>query len=142
MNVLFCAKKLIPEYQVVAAAISTSREMVCSCWQSDQMEDCCRVSGISGGKVEEGENDLQALQREIMEELDTHIRSISCSEHINMPILISRWWYGHTIVSSGTSTESFGSARIAWVRCDEMNRFAMGKVDRLISRDLCSSVSE
>lgn len=137
-------KKLIPEYQVVAAAISTSTGN--GMFLLAKRPNGGLLPGLwefPGGKVEEGENDLQALQREIMEELDTHI---------SVDFMLGAYKHAYThfkvVVRAyhcqlqGPPPKALEAQELAWVRCDEMNRFAMGKVDRLISRDLCSSVSE
>lgn len=135
-------KKSIPEYQVVAAVIKNENGafllakrprggMLAGLWE------------FPGGKVEEGENDPQALKREIMEELGTRIS-------VNAMLGAYKHAYTHFKVVvrayhcrlQGAPPKALEAQELAWVKCDGMARFAMGKVDRLISRDLCPPVSK
>jgi A/G-specific adenine glycosylase len=135
-------KKPIPEYQVVAAIISNGDGtfllakrpkggMLPGLWE------------FPGGKVEVGENDGAALQREIVEELGTSI---------SIGALIGSYKHAYThfkvVVRAyrcqlqGPPPQALEAQQLVWARCEEMAQFAMGKVDRMISCDLCSIVSE
>lgn len=133
-------KKVIPLYQVVAAAISDEAE----CYLLAKRPKGGMLPGLwefPGGKVEDGEDDSTALQREIREELNTTIS-------IGTLIGSYRHAYTHFRVEvrayrcnlNGVMPQAVEAQELLWVRCEEMDRFAMGKVDRLISRDLVHDI--
>jgi len=135
-------KKAIPLYQVVAAAISneSGRYLLAKRPKGGMLPGLWE---FPGGKVEDGEDDHTALQREIREELNT---TVSVGNLIGS----YRHAYTHFKVAvraylcrlSGPMPQALEAQDLIWVRCDEMAQFAMGKVDRLISRDLCQNAPE
>lgn len=130
-------KKAIPTYQVVAAAIQKESGifllakrpkggMLPGLWE------------FPGGKVEAGEDDETALTREICEELNT---TVSVGDRIGE----YRHAYTHFKVVvraflcdlTGPEPQAVEAQEIKWIPCEQMHDFAMGKVDRQISRTLC-----
>ena len=130
-------KKESPTYQVVAAAIQKESGvfllakrpkggMLPGLWE------------FPGGKVEVGEDDTTALVREIHEELDTTI---------SVGNMIGEYHHAYThfkvIVRAflcemaGPEPLALEAQEIKWVPCGKMQDYAMGKVDRLVARDLC-----
>lgn len=95
-----------------------------------------------GGKVEKEENFAQALQREIMEELDI---KIEVSKEIGS--------YKHAYTHFSVLVHAFDCSRkvgrlkaceaqqIAWVKPAEFSNYPMGKVDRLIARQIIQNWS-
>jgi len=133
-------KKAIPFYQVVAAAISDEggRYLLAKRPKGGMLPGLWE---FPGGKVESGEDDPAALRREIREELDTTIS-------VGTLIGSYRHAYTHFRVEvrayrcglDGAMPQALEAQELVWVKCEEMARFAMGKVDRLISRDLCRNI--
>jgi A/G-specific adenine glycosylase len=134
-------KKAIPLVHVVAAAISDEKGhyllakrpkggMLPGLWE------------FPGGKVEKGEDDSTALSREIKEELDTAVSIGDC-------IGTYRHAYTHFKVEvrayhcslNGPIPRPMEAQELIWALCADMECYAMGKVDRLISHDLCPQIS-
>jgi A/G-specific adenine glycosylase len=92
-----------------------------------------------GGKQQEGEDLPTCLQREIREELGAEIE-------VGPELGVYRHAYTHFSVTLhafeckliGAGLQAFVHAEIAWAAPEELHQFPMGKIDRMISRDLLS----
>lgn len=90
-----------------------------------------------GGKQEDGENLPQALQREIMEELDTQIE-------VGEQLGIYNHAYTHFKVTlhafhcrlTGGEPQALEASDLRWTAVSTLGDFPMGKLDRMISKDL------
>jgi A/G-specific adenine glycosylase len=90
-----------------------------------------------GGKAEPGESLPQALQREICEELGASVdvgREFGVFNHAYTHFRITL----HAFICSLQAGEPrpLEAQEIAWISPEDMEKFPMGKVDRLISRRL------
>lgn len=133
-------KKELPLVQVVAAAISNETD----CFLLAKRLKGGMLPGLwefPGGKLEKGEDDHTALAREIMEELNTTIsigELIGTYRHAytHFKVVVRAYHCGLT----GAQPQTVQVQDLVWAKCDQMGDYAMGKVDRLISRDLCQTV--
>ncbi|HAF62907.1 MAG TPA: A/G-specific adenine glycosylase [Anaerolineaceae bacterium] len=130
-------KKEIPTYQVVAAAIINEHgEFLLAKRPKGGM-----LPGLwefPGGKVEAREDDPTALLREISEELGTSIligKKIGGYRHAYTHFRVVVRAYLCTL--DGPAPQALEAQEIKWVTREQMQGFAMGKVDRMIARDLC-----
>jgi len=134
-------KKAIPLYHVVAAVITDGDDrfllakrprggMLPGLWE------------FPGGKIEQGEDDQSALQREIREELDAAIsvgELVGSYKHAYTHFrVIVRAYYCSV---NGKLPRAVEAQELAWVKCEDIAGFAMGRVDRWISHDICRGVS-
>lgn len=90
-----------------------------------------------GGKVEEGEDHARALAREIEEELGSRIivnELFGVYKHAYTHFKVTLFAYFCTL--NGASPQPLQASDIRWVNLDELDRFPMGKIDRMISMDL------
>jgi mutator protein MutT len=90
-----------------------------------------------GGKVEAGETHPQALARELEEELGILTTSgdfIGRYNHAYTHFKVTLYAY-HTRITSG-EIRLLQASETRWVRVDELESYPMGKLDRMISRDL------
>jgi len=129
-------KDPLPLFQVVAAVISDGDGhyllakrpgggMLPGLWE------------FPGGKVEKGEDDKTALLREIQEELHTSITIgdfMGSYRHAYTHFKINA--HAYLCRLNGPAPTPMEAQALAWVESNQMANFAMGKVDRLISREL------
>ncbi len=90
-----------------------------------------------GGKVEDGENHVQALTREIEEELGSQIivnELFGVYKHTYTHFRVTLFAYQSTL--NGAKPQPIQASEIRWVNLEELDQFPMGKIDRMISRDL------
>ncbi len=129
-------KKAIPLFQVVAAAIQDKA----GCYLLAKRPKGGMLPGLwefPGGKVEKGEDDPTALKREIQEELGTSVFvgiEIGSYRHAYTHFKVVVRAYHCTL--DGKMPQALEAQELAWVKQEDMNGYAMGKVDRLISCDL------
>ena len=130
-------KANIPLYIVVAAVLEEKGRILITQRPPEKL-----LGGLwefPGGKVEDEESLQQALQREILEELKIKI-------NINDEIGIYRHAYTHfkVIVHAFLCNRRSGriyateAPQVAWIRPGQFDDFPMGKVDRMIARDVIS----
>ncbi len=90
-----------------------------------------------GGKVETGETREQSLEREIMEELGSRIRVgnlLGEYHHAYTHYRVTLYAFQSTIIE--TEPQPLQHSLIRWVNIRELDQYPMGKIDRMISRDL------
>lgn len=91
-----------------------------------------------GGKVEEGESLAAALKRELMEELGINARvenQLGTYRHAYTHFRVTLHAF-HVRTSAREQLNPRHPSEVRWVSLAELNDFAMGKIDRMISRDL------
>jgi A/G-specific adenine glycosylase len=125
----------IPHYIVTAAVIQQSGKVLIAQRPVDGL-----LGGLwefPGGKVETGETLPEGLRREIREELGVEVA-------VGQPFGVYRHAYTHfkitlhaflcTIIADEPT--ALQATALAWVRVDELPGYPMGKVDRMISKEL------
>lgn len=131
------AVKSIPHYQVAAAVIRKAEDNQPDRYLLAQRPAKGLLGNLwefPGGKIEADETVQECLQREIREELDTTVT-------IREPFGMYRHAYTHFRVTlqaflcdiNGQIPRPVEAQAIAWAAADELDRFPMGKIDRLIS---------
>jgi A/G-specific adenine glycosylase len=126
----------IPHYQVVAAVISRDGKYLLARRPSKGL-----LGGMwefPGGKVEAGEKNEAGLRREIQEELGVDVEVGQCIgsyKHAYTHYRISLSAFSCTITSKA-EPRALEAAEIRWVEPSELGSYPMGKVDRLISRQV------
>jgi A/G-specific adenine glycosylase len=128
-------KAKIPHYEVVAAVFKERGRFLITQRPAGKM-----MAGLwefPGGKVEKGENFAQSLQREIIEELNIKIQvgeEIGAYKHAytHFSVLVHAFYCKR---KSGR-LKACESQEIAWVKPLEFSAYPMGKVDRLIARQV------
>jgi A/G-specific adenine glycosylase len=128
-------KKPIPHYIVTAAVMHREGKVLIARRPSKGL-----LGGLwefPGGKVETGESFEAALQREILEELDTVIE-------VGEKLGTYRHAYTHFRVTlhafharlTGKEPVALEASELAWVEHQHLGEYPMGKIDRMISNDL------
>ncbi len=95
-----------------------------------------------GGKVEPGESDIEALRRELREELGVEIddiRAFTSLKHAYSHFKISMEAY-HCTISDGIP-KPMVSNELKWVRIDELEDYPFPKANRTLTRALCEQRS-
>jgi A/G-specific adenine glycosylase len=128
-------KDKIPHYEVVAAVIKVRGKFLIT--QRPQGKILAGLWEFPGGKIEKGEIFEQTLQREIMEELAVEIKAgkkIGAYRHAysHFSVLVHAFY---CLRISGRFAQCEGQ-QIAWVKSAEFSLYPMGKVDRLIARQV------
>jgi len=128
-------RKKLPHYQLVAGIIQN-----CDTVLIDQRKYTDLLGGLweyPGGKVEYGESLEEALIRELKEELDVFVS-------IKTKFGVYRHAYSHfkvtihvfqVTINAGTP-KPLESEKMEWVRISDLEKYPMGKIDRMISNDL------
>jgi len=132
------SKRPVPHYQVVAAVIRDRNIVLIDKRRSGDL-----LGGMwefPGGKVERGENLADALVREIREELGLEIHAgklLNVYDHAYTHFSVEVHAIECEIVAG--KPQALEADAIAWVPINRLEDYPMGKVDRLISRDLLST---
>jgi 8-oxo-dGTP diphosphatase len=128
--------KSVKEMHVVAGIIRNVREEILLA-QRPLGKAHAGLWEFPGGKVEPGESHVQALQREIKEELDLHVTDAkSIGTYLNQNAESRLYLHVLDVVSwEGTPVGLEGQAK-RWVAPARMHRLAMPAADRPVARDL------
>ena len=132
-------KVKIPHYEVVAAVIKERGRFLIT--QRPVGKLLAGMWEFPGGKVEKGEILEQTLHREMMEELNVEIkagREIGMYKHAytHFSVLVHAFY---CLRVSGRFTPR-EVQQIAWVKSAEFSHYPMGKVDRLIARQVADNM--
>ncbi|HNR02132.1 MAG TPA: A/G-specific adenine glycosylase [Anaerolineaceae bacterium] len=95
-----------------------------------------------GGKVEEGETRSAALSRELVEELGITVQVeelFGTYRHAYTHFKVTLYAYTANILAG--AIKPLQHAEVRWVSQTELEDYPMGKIDRMISRDLLNAVS-
>jgi A/G-specific adenine glycosylase len=95
-----------------------------------------------GGKLEPGEDLAAALRRELREELGVDARvgpALGTYRHAYTHFRITLHAFLCALV--GGRPRPIQAARLAWVRLEDLPSYPMGKVDRMIARELTRTAS-
>jgi A/G-specific adenine glycosylase len=128
-------KKPIPHYTVCAAIIQRDGQVLIAHRPSNGL-----LGGMwefPGGKVETGESYEQALSREINEELGTQIWVGELFGKYKHAYTHFRVTLNAFVCSlTGDEPKALEASEIRWVSIKELEQYPMGKIDRMISKDL------
>jgi A/G-specific adenine glycosylase len=129
-------KPAVPHYTVTAAVIRRDGQILIAQRPLEGL-----LGGLwefPGGKLQPGEELAVCLQREICEELGVHVG-------VQQPLGVYRHAYTHFRVTlhafccslaNGAQPQPLEAHDLRWVAPDELTDYPMGKIDRLIARDL------
>ena len=128
-------KPAIPHYRVTAAILRRGGCVLIARRPANGL-----LGGMwefPGGKVEPGETDAAALARELQEELGISVTvgdQLGTYHHAYTHFRVTL----HACFASadGQEPQALEASELRWVGQDELERFPMGKIDRMISRDL------
>ncbi len=128
-------KAKIPHYEVVAAVFKERGRFLIT--QRPAGKLLAGLWEFPGGKVEKGENFERSLKREIMEELAIEIqvgKEIGAYKHAytHFSVLVHAFYCKRKL----GRLKACESQQIAWVKPTEFTHYPMGKVDRLIARQV------
>lgn len=132
-------KPAIPHYIVTAAVIQQDDRVLIAQRPSDGLLGS--LWEFPGGKQQPGEDLPACLQREIGEELDAQIcvgPQIGVYRHAYTHFRVTLHAF-HCALNRGKPPRPVQVQDLRWVRLDELVDFPMGKIDRLITRDLIST---
>jgi A/G-specific adenine glycosylase len=128
-------RKKTPHYTIAAAVIQEQDKVLLGLRPEADL-----LGGLwefPGGKVEEGETLLQALKREIEEELAVAVEAveeIGVYPHAYTHFRITLHAF-ETNLQSG-EPQPLDHDQVKWARIDQLDRYPMGKVDRLIAEEV------
>jgi len=128
-------KPNVPRIEVIAAVIHRGEEVLIARRPSSGL-----LGGMwefPGGKVEPGETDVEALAREIREELGMEVGvgvKLGSYKHAYTHFRVTLRAY-HCSVASG-EPRALEASEIRWVSITQLGTFPMGKLDRMISSTL------
>jgi A/G-specific adenine glycosylase len=131
-------RKPVPHINVSAAIISREGRVLIARRPANGL-----LGGLwefPGGKVEEDESNEHALVREIREELGSEISPLhlfGTYKHAYTHFRVTlQAWKSELLNGEPVAKEA---SEIRWVQINELADFPMGKIDRMISRDLTKS---
>lgn len=128
-------KPAIPHYLVTAAILRCEGRVLIARRPANGL-----LGGMwefPGGKVEPGETDAAALARELQEELGIHVEvgeQLGTYRHAYTHFRVTL--HAYYASADGQEPQALEASELRWVGLDELEDFPMGKIDRMISRDL------
>jgi A/G-specific adenine glycosylase len=131
------ARREVPHYLVTAAVIWQKAQVLITLRPQDGL-----LGGMwefPGGKLQEGEDLPTCLQREIGEELGVEIvvlQPVGVYRHAYTHYRVTLHAFHSRIVSGDLTALQVADFR--WVSVPELSSYPMGKIDRLIAKDLQS----
>lgn len=131
-------KAAIPHRVVTAAVISRDGQVLIACRPSHGL-----LGGMwefPGGKLQDGEDLLACLHREIREELGAEIEIgelLGEYHHAYTHFRVTLYAYHCTLLKG--EPKAIQVADVRWVPENELGQYPMGKIDRQISRRLIAS---
>ncbi len=129
------SRRPVPHVQVVAAVIKNEDRVLIDKRRANSL-----LGGMwefPGGKVEKGESLSEAMVREIREELALEIQVIEefgAYEHAYTHFSVTVHTFRCEIIKG--KPKALEADEIAWVPIGRLDDYPMGKVDRMISKDL------
>jgi A/G-specific adenine glycosylase len=129
------AKAPVPHHLVVAAVLRQGECVLIARRPSEGL-----LGGMwefPGGKVEAGETLPQALQREILEELGIEIEvggQLGIYHHAYTHFRVTL--HAFTVTHRAGTPQPLHATELQWVPIAQLPEFPMGKIDRMISKDL------
>jgi A/G-specific adenine glycosylase len=130
-------RKTIPHHIVTAAVIQKNGCVLIA--QRPPNELLGGLWEFPGGKVQPGEDLVSCLQREIFEELGVKISvgdEIGVHHHAYTHFKVTLHAFRCQLVSG--KPNNLVHDAIVWVQPHELNNYPMGKLDRQISKKICS----
>jgi len=128
-------KPQVPTYTVTAAIIERGETVLIAHRPNRGL-----LGGMwefPGGKVEEGESLVQALTREIGEELNASIQvGDVLGEYRHAYTHFNVHLYAYFASLNGSEPVAVEASEIRWVAPRDLRDYPMGKIDRMISNDL------
>ena len=133
-------KPMIPTYEVAAGILVNSQGKVLITRRPEKG----LLGGLwefPGGKRETGEDLTDALQRELHEELDIEVDVLKVQKsyrhaYTHFKVVLTAYFCAHR---SG-EFKALGVQDLAWVEVSELKAYPMGKIDRMISKELAKHV--
>jgi len=128
-------KPAIPHYRVTAAILRRGGRVLIA-----HRPDNGLLGGMwefPGGKLEPGETDAAALVRELQEELGITVtvgEQLGTYRHVYTHFRVTL--HAYYTSADGQEPQALEASELRWVSLDELEDFPMGKIDRMISRDL------
>jgi A/G-specific adenine glycosylase len=125
----------VPQVHAVAAVLEQGEQVLLGRRSQESM-----LAGLweyPGGRLEPGESEPEALQREIQEELGIEIQvgeRIGTYQHSYTHFKVFLSAYRCLLVRGRPRT--IVHSKLAWAPIEQLGEFPMGKIDRLISNDL------
>lgn len=130
-------RKEIPHYTVTAAVILREDKVLLA--QRPPGKLLGGMWEFPGGKLEQGESLQACLRREIREELGTRIqvgRELGVYKHAYTHFRITVHSFSCRI--TGREPHPMDASALIWVGLNELESYPMGKVDRLIARQIAA----
>jgi A/G-specific adenine glycosylase len=133
-------RKQVPHFLVSAAIISFQNKVLIALRPKEGL-----LGGLwefPGGKKREGETFADCLVREIQEELGIMVRvgeSMGIFKHAYTHFRITLHAFHCSLADNGNPT-ALGVQDWRWVRISDLNLYPMGKIDRMISKQLEKSI--
>ncbi len=131
-------KAVVPHYTVTAGVLQRGERVLLAQRPPDGL-----LGGLwefPGGKQDDGEDLSACLQRELREELGIEVsvgESLGTYRHAYTHFRITLHAFACTLESG--EPQALEASQICWVSVSELRAYPMGKVDRLIARNLQQS---